>query len=60
MRLTCDINLVPLKGKSVHKVLPEAHELLSNICLVSRSDGTLREAGANGLVDPDHIRETVP
>jgi len=51
---------VPLEGEGVDKVLPEAEELAGDVGLVARGRGTLGEAGADGLVNPDDVGQMVP
>lgn len=55
-----DIHLVPSQIKSVDKVRPELHELHGNVVLVLGGGRALREAGADGLVDPDDVCQAVP
>lgn len=58
--LSHNVHLVVLQTKSIDKVLPEPHELVGHILLVLRGRGTLREAGAHGLVDVNDIGQSVP
>ena len=55
-----DVHLVALHGKGINEVLPETHELSGDILLASGGDVAGREAGADGLLDPDDVGQGVP
>lgn len=57
---TSDVNLVSFHAKGINEILPETHELRSNVMLVVDSDISGRESGAHRLIDIDHVGEIDP
>ncbi len=57
---TSDIDLVSFHAESINEVLPETHELSSNVVLVIDGDVSRRESSAHGLIDVNHVGEVNP
>ena len=60
VRLSGNINLIPLQGEGVDEVLPESHELLCYIRFICGGDITGGKACADGLFNPNNIGKMMP
>lgn len=57
---SCDVHFALLEAKGLHKVLPEASELLSKFHLISDVRSSLCVANTDRLFNPDHVGQVGP
>lgn len=60
IRLSGDVHFLVLKVEGVCEILVEAHEAFGDFFLAGFGADALRESGADGLLNPEHVAEVYP